>query len=104
MALGRLGTRTRRGCCLKCKLTSVSTSSTRKIIIDCKYTPEATKAHFGAEKLRSSHLFQIHAYMDNLPPDSLSDTCEMMLLYPTADTALSATFTHNAHSFKIPNT
>jgi 5-methylcytosine-specific restriction enzyme subunit McrC len=77
------------------------TSSRRKIIIDCKYTPEAIKPHFGAEKLRASHLFQIHAYMDNLPQDSLSDTCEMMLLYPTTDTPLSATYMHKAHTIYI---
>jgi len=76
-------------------------SNTRKIIIDCKYTPEATKAHFGAEKLRSAHLFQIHAYMDNLPQDSLSDTCEMMLLYPTVDKPLLANFRHKGHVINI---
>jgi 5-methylcytosine-specific restriction enzyme subunit McrC len=76
-------------------------SKTRKIIIDCKYTPDATKSHFGAEKLRSSHLFQIHAYMDNLPHDTLSDTCEMMLLYPTTGTALTATYTHKGHAIYV---
>jgi 5-methylcytosine-specific restriction enzyme subunit McrC len=52
------------------------TSNTRKIIIECKYTPKAVKPHFGADKLISTHLFQINAYMDNLEPGNLSDTCE----------------------------
>ena len=77
------------------------TSHRRKMIIDCKFTPEATQSHFGAKKLRSTHLFQIHAYMDNLPQDSLSDTCEMMLLYPTVDKPLSANFQHNGHVISI---
>jgi 5-methylcytosine-specific restriction enzyme subunit McrC len=77
------------------------TSKIRKIIIDCKYTPEAVKPHFGAERLRSSHLFQIHAYMDNLPHDTLSDTCEMILLYPTTETPLSAAYAHRAHKIYI---
>jgi 5-methylcytosine-specific restriction enzyme subunit McrC len=77
------------------------TSSTRKIIIDCKFTSDATKLHFGAEKLISPHLFQINAYMDNLPQDSLSDACEMMLLYPTVDTPRSATYSYMGHTISI---
>src|SRR5260221_9160595 len=58
------------------------TSATRKIIIDCKFTPEATQTHYEAEKLRSSHLFQLHAYISNLE-GKMADTCEIMVLYPT---------------------
>ena len=38
------------------------TSETRKIIIDCKFTPEALQKHYEAETLRSAHLYQINAY------------------------------------------
>ncbi len=76
-------------------------SSTRKIIIDCKFTPEATQQHYEAETLRSAHLYQINAYMDNLPEDKLTDTCQMMLLYPTVDSPLSATYTHKGHKISI---
>jgi 5-methylcytosine-specific restriction enzyme subunit McrC len=77
------------------------TSATRKLIIDCKFTPEATQQHYDAVRLRSAHLFQINAYMDNLPEETLTDTCEMMLLYPTVDSPLSATFTHKGHKISI---
>ena len=76
-------------------------SGTRKIIIDCKFTPEATQKHYEAEKLRSAHLYQINAYMDNLREDKLTETCQMMLLYPTVDLPLSATFTHKGHTISI---
>lgn len=76
------------------------TSDTRKIIIDCKFTPDATKKHYEAEKLRSTHLYQINAYMDNLQGD-FAETCEMMLLYPTVDSPLSATFIHKRHKIHI---
>jgi 5-methylcytosine-specific restriction enzyme subunit McrC len=76
------------------------TSSTRKIIIDCKFTPEATQKHYEAETLRSLHVYQINAYMDNLE-GQLADTCEMMLLYPTVDSPLSADYTHNKHKIRI---
>jgi 5-methylcytosine-specific restriction enzyme subunit McrC len=77
------------------------TSHSRKIVIDCKFTPEATQQHYEAETLRSAHLFQINAYMDNLPPGTLTDACQMMLLYPTVDAPLSADFTHKNHSICI---
>jgi len=76
------------------------TSDTRKIIIDCKFTPKATQHHFEAEKLRSEHLYQINAYMDNLEGE-WADTCEMMLLYPTVDSPLSADYTHKGHKISI---
>jgi len=76
------------------------TSDARKIIIDCKFTPEATQQHYEAERLRSAHLYQINAYMDNLK-GQWADTCEMMLLYPTVDSPLSATFTHKGHKISI---
>jgi 5-methylcytosine-specific restriction enzyme subunit McrC len=77
------------------------TSDIRKIIIDCKFTPEATQQHYEAETLWSAHLYQINAYMDNLPEDKLTDTCQMMLLYPSMDWPLSATFTHRGHTISI---
>lgn len=76
------------------------TSASRKIIIDCKFTPEATQQHYEAETLRSSHVFQINAYMDNLEGE-WADTCEMMLLYPTVDSPLLADYTHKGHRIHI---
>jgi 5-methylcytosine-specific restriction enzyme subunit McrC len=76
------------------------TSHTRKIIIDCKFTPEATQQYYEAETLRSSHVFQINAYMDNLEGE-WADSCEMMLLYPTVNASLSADYTHRGHKIRI---
>jgi len=76
------------------------TSDSRKIIIDCKFTPEATKQHYDAQRLRRDHLFQINAYMDNLEGE-WADTCEMMLLYPTVDSPLFADYTHKGHKIQI---
>ncbi len=76
-------------------------SETRKIIIDCKFTPEATQHHYEAETLRSSHLFQIHAYLNNLPKGGLNDSCEIMLLYPTVDSPLFASYADNGRKISI---
>jgi 5-methylcytosine-specific restriction enzyme subunit McrC len=86
-------------------LTDISmTSETRKLIIDCKFTPQATQQHHEAEKLRSSHLYQINAYMENLK-GKFAETCEMILLYPCMGTASSSLFpaeyTHEAHKIRI---
>ncbi len=77
------------------------TSAMRKIIIDCKFTPEATQQHYEAVTLRSSHLFQINAYLDNLPEEKFTDTCEMMLLYPTTNLPLSASYTEKGRKISI---
>jgi 5-methylcytosine-specific restriction enzyme subunit McrC len=76
------------------------TSPARRIIIDCKFTPEATQSRYESEKLRSSHLYQINSYMTNLMGD-LADRCEMILLYPTVESTISATFSHNARKIGI---
>ncbi len=75
-------------------------SATRKIIIDCKFTPEATQRHYEAETLRSAHLYQLSAYMNNLE-GKWADTCEMMLLYPTVDSPISGDFKHRGHKISI---
>jgi len=80
-------------------------SDTRKIIIDCKFTSKTTQLHpeakAEAEKLRSSHLYQLHAYLSNLPKGTLNDTCEAVLLYPTVDAPLSVSYTDGGHKISI---
>jgi 5-methylcytosine-specific restriction enzyme subunit McrC len=80
--------------------TDVSLSAAdRKIIIDCKYTPEATQHHYSAETLRSAHLYQLNAYLDNLSEDDAQ--CEAILLYPTVEKQISASYMHKAHKISI---
>ena len=71
----------------------------RKIIIDCKYTPKATQTHYESESLRSEHLYQLHAYLSNLPDQE--SRCEGMLLYPEVDKPLAAVFTGNGRTISI---
>lgn len=71
----------------------------RKIIIDCKYTPEVTQQYFGSETLKSGHLFQLFSYLENLPAGN--EHCEGMLLYPTAAKPISASYTHKGHKIRI---
>lgn len=71
----------------------------RKIIIECKYTPEATQMRYESEKLRSGHLYQLHAYLSNLPDQE--SRCEGLLLYPEVDKPISAVFTGNGRTISI---
>ena len=71
----------------------------RKIIIECKYTPEATQTHYESETLRSEHLYQLHAYLSNLPDQE--SKCEGMLLYPEVDRPMEAVFTGNGREISI---
>lgn len=71
----------------------------RKIIIECKYTPEATQTRYESEKLRSGHLYQLHAYLSNLPDQE--SRCEGLLLYPEVDKPISAVFTGNGRTISI---
>ena len=76
-------------------------SDARKIIIDCKFTPEATQTHYDAETLRSAHLFQISSYLENQPDERFRNSCEGMLLYPTVNKTLTASYTDNGRVISI---
>jgi 5-methylcytosine-specific restriction enzyme subunit McrC len=76
-------------------------SDTRKIIIDCKFQPEATQTHYEAETLLSAHLFQIFAYLENQPDERFRHSCEAMLLYPTVNNALTASYTDHGRVITI---
>lgn len=76
------------------------TSATRKIVIDCKYTPKATQSHYETRKLRSEHLYQISAYMGNLPRE-WSSVCEVMLLYPTVDEPFRADYSFDGRRIMV---
>jgi 5-methylcytosine-specific restriction enzyme subunit McrC len=68
----------------------VLTSPSRKIILDCKFYRNALNERFGREKLDSSNLYQIYAYVKNQRNVPGWEACEGVLLYPTVD----ADFTH----------
>lgn len=73
--------------------TDVSLSKdARKVILECKYTPNATQIHHAAEKLRSQHLYQVHAYLNHPAVKDGATPTEVMLLYPTATQDVRASY------------
>ena len=68
-------------------------SNNRYLIIDTKFTGKIFEEQFGAEKLRTTHLYQIFAYVKNAAfYCSEGVNCEAMLLYPVVGTCASADY------------
>lgn len=74
----------------------------RTIVIECKYTESLYQQRFFAEKLRSTHLYQLSAYLLNLEsrpsPDGIADG---ILLYPTAGVDLDQSYRLNNHNVMV---
>jgi len=71
------------------------TTEERKILIECKYADDPLAAERfvgGTQKLRAQHLYQINAYLDNLPESSVNRTCQAILLYPTAKRSIESDY------------
>jgi 5-methylcytosine-specific restriction endonuclease McrBC regulatory subunit McrC len=70
------------------------TTDESRTIIECKYTADLfeTQRFEGTQKLRSTHLYQINSYLDNLPDTPLNKSCRAILLYPVAARSFEADF------------
>ena len=73
----------------------------RCLVIDAKYTPNVLQEHFhGSSRLRSGHLYQLFAYLKNLPCVA-GTALDGMLLYPLAQRTIDATFTLPGHRMRV---
>jgi 5-methylcytosine-specific restriction enzyme subunit McrC len=71
-------------------ITDISlTSSSRKIIIDTKFTPRTLQEYRGNSTYRSEHLYQIYAYVQSSLRFSPTP-CTGVLLYPFSTTRLNS--------------
>ncbi len=74
----------------------------RKLILDCKYYPEALGSHYDALAFHSANLYQMHAYLTNKASDPGWESVEGMLLYPTNGYQLHHTLTlHGRHRLGV---
>jgi 5-methylcytosine-specific restriction enzyme subunit McrC len=76
-----------------------------KHIIEVKYYSETlTSHHYGSDRLRSSHLYQLFAYLTNLSLDRShpgNRTCSGILLYPTVNIQMDETYQLANHRLRI---
>jgi 5-methylcytosine-specific restriction enzyme subunit McrC len=77
-------------------------SAGRTVIVECKYTESLFQHRFFSDKLRSSHLYQLCAYLRNLEGNVGPDrNAEGILLYPTAGVALDQSFWMHGHRVRV---
>jgi len=77
-------------------------SGSRKIVIECKYTPDVLREHWGKLSSRSEHLYQLFAYLKHLEArGGAAQFCQGLLLYPTTRHALDFMFNTQGHTIRI---
>ena len=79
-------------------------SENRKIIVETKYSENALKSRYDAEKFSSNNLYQLYSYLRNIETKTdhpLNVICEGVLLYPTVDYSLNESYQIGAHKFVI---
>jgi 5-methylcytosine-specific restriction enzyme subunit McrC len=77
-------------------------SDNRTIIIECKYTASLFQKRYSSHKLRSTHLYQLCAYLRNLEDKPEPDrSAEGLLLYPTAGIELDQSYNLQGHRVRV---
>lgn len=83
--------------------TDISIRKGRKtLIMDAKYYKETLTSHFGAERVRSSNLYQLFAYLKNIEArDGVDQELEGMLLYPAVQQKVRLDYQIHDHRVRI---
>lgn len=79
-------------------------SKEHKLIVDTKYYRQTLSAHYDTEKFHSKNLYQIYSYITNLEKDGRNQNnanCDGMLLYPTTQKEIDASYKIGNHKLKI---
>lgn len=74
-------------------------SQERKIIIDTKYYAETLQRYFDAQKVHSTHLYQLFAYVKN--QRQVAKQCEGILLYPVVSRSLSLKYSQGPQQIRV---
>jgi 5-methylcytosine-specific restriction enzyme subunit McrC len=77
------------------------TGSGRIIVLDAKYYRDSLQQHFGRQSLHSAHLYQMFAYLKNVPGTQGADAIEGMLVYALADRPLDHSYRLHGHRVRI---
>ncbi|WP_439643608.1 5-methylcytosine restriction system specificity protein McrC [Gemmatimonas sp.] len=77
--------------------------SSRRIVIDTKFTSIVTEGWHREETLRSGYLYQIYAYLRSQAGrgDSLADRADGLLLHPAVDKAVDETVLIQGHHIRF---
>lgn len=83
--------------------TDISLRGTNKtLIIDAKYYQNTLTDYYGGQRVHSSNLYQLFAYLKNLEQRGGNDAAsEGMLLYPVVDQQLRLDYTIHGHRVRV---
>src|SRR5689334_9522544 len=77
-------------------------SPSRKIVIECKFTPQVLQENWGKLSARSEHLYQLFAYLKHLEArGGAHEHCEGLLLYPTTNHPIDFVFDTQGHTMRV---
>ena len=77
-------------------------NSERKIVVECKFTPNLLQENWGKLSTRSEHLYQLFSYMKHLESlGGVNERCEGLLLYPTATRSVDFVFDTQGHRVRV---
>lgn len=77
-------------------------NASRKIVIECKFTPQVLQENWGKLSARSEHLYQLFAYLKHLERrGGAHEDCDGLLLYPAATQSVDFTFVTMGHSIRV---
>lgn len=77
-------------------------SDSRRIVIDAKFYREVVSKHFGRDKARSAHIYQIYSYVRNISLlEPKLPSVEGILLYPMVNMALDLRYEIHGHRISI---
>jgi 5-methylcytosine-specific restriction enzyme subunit McrC len=77
----------------------------RTIVLDTKYTPKVFQTYRETSRFRSGHLYQMHAYLEQLAAEDRREghqrELEGLLLYPTASVELDHRYRFGGHHLRL---
>ena len=77
-------------------------SETRKIVIECKFTPTVLQEHWSKLSARSEHLYQLFTYLKQLEgKGGINRHSDGLLLYPTVAHPVDMTFQTQGHTVRV---
>ena len=77
-------------------------SSSRKIVIECKFSPDVLRENWGKLSARSDHLYQLFSYLKHFEGrGGAHEHCEGLLLYPTATHPVDFIFDTQGHTVRV---
>jgi 5-methylcytosine-specific restriction enzyme subunit McrC len=76
------------------------TAPGRKIVIDAKFYKETLQSHHGKPTIRSSHLYQLLAYLRSMSLGG-EPYVEGLLLYPRVNRSLDLHFHLHGHRLRV---